>query len=88
MTKYILCGHSGCSEPATFITFDGANTFYYCEQHGEELGMRRGIPVDEPNHAEPPYLCRQCHAPLEEGDLCAPCIEDIGTREDTKGWLS
>ncbi len=76
--EFVQCSVDGCPKEATYITPQtfvfygggGPQLLFYCEVHGQERGLSRGIPV---NHAEPESRCNDCQAPLEAGTVCGDC---------------
>lgn len=81
------CSVDGCVEPATYILYQalrlyggtGSQFLFYCEPHGIERVLRRGIPVratgsdERHNFAEPISRCVGCGAPMDSGHVCVGC---------------
>ena len=94
--QFEVCHHPGCKREATFITTLRGVLVCYCDEHGEALGLERGIPwtpsgitttgeqpmtfVEWPI-AEPERKCSVCQSPVETGSMCAFCT---GAIEDQK----
>ncbi len=77
-----------CGEEATFIDTTLTGLIFYCEAHGTVKGLTRGIPESSSDDKaestrmatdEPGQKCVFCERPVEEGNTCQPCVNELMT---------